>query len=146
MLPYIPCNSGDPELQALHLLMGGLPPNIRLFVLELMAGMTVKEMIHDIMEAEIMAHMMQVADLEDDYAVPVDDSGIAEPLFHGGLVLPEDLIPAMPLQVIPPQEVEANANDGDMDPVDVPIDQEDDPDDPPIVIIESDDEEDVREE
>ncbi|GMN26519.1 hypothetical protein TIFTF001_040878 [Ficus carica] len=146
MLPYIHRNSGDPELQALHLLMGGLPPNVRLFVLEPMAGMTVEEMIHDIMEAEIMAHMMQVADLEDDYAVPVDDASIAEPLFHGGPVLPEDPIPAMPLQVIPPQEAEADVNDGDMDPVDVSIDQEEDPDDPPIVIIESDDEEDVQEE
>ncbi|GMN70868.1 hypothetical protein TIFTF001_055891, partial [Ficus carica] len=87
-----------------------------------MAGMTVEEMIHDIMEAEIMAHMMQAALLEDDYAVPVDDAGIAEPLFHGGPFLPENPIPAMPLQAIPPQE--ADADDGDMDPVDVPVDQE----------------------
>ena len=58
MLPHIPHNLGDLELAALHLLIGGLPPSIRLFVLEPMAGITVEEMIHDIMEAEIMAHEM----------------------------------------------------------------------------------------
>ncbi|GMN66967.1 hypothetical protein TIFTF001_036031 [Ficus carica] len=146
MLPHIPRDLGDPEMQALHLLRGRLPPNVRLFVLEPMAGMTLEDMMRDIMEAEIIAHMMQVATMEDDYVVPVDDAGIAEPLFHGGPVMPEDPIPAMPLQVIPPQEVEADAEDDEMDPVDVPIDQEENPEDPPIIIIESDDEEEVEEE
>ncbi|GMN66993.1 hypothetical protein TIFTF001_036056 [Ficus carica] len=92
------------KLQALHFLRGGLPPNVRLFILEPMAGMTLEDMMSDIMEAEIIAHTMQVAAMEDDYVVPVDDAGIAEPLFHGGPVMPEDPIPAMPFQKIPPQE------------------------------------------
>ncbi|GMN65145.1 hypothetical protein TIFTF001_034209 [Ficus carica] len=137
---------GDPEMHALHLLRGGLPPNVRLFILEPMAGMTLEDMMSDIMEAEIIAHMMQVAAMEDDYVVPVDDAGIAEPLFHGGPVMPEDPILAMPLQAIPPQEAVADAVDDEMDPVDVPIDQEENPEDPPIIIIKSDDEEEVEEE
>ena len=138
MLPYIPHDLGSPVLQALHLLRKGLPPEVRLFVPEPMIG--------DIMELEIIAHMMQAATPEDDYFIPVDDAGIAEPLLHGGPILPKDPILAMPLQKIPPQEAEAGADNDDMDPADFPVDPEDNPEDPPIIIIESDDEEDVEEE
>ncbi|GMN71177.1 hypothetical protein TIFTF001_053359 [Ficus carica] len=48
-------------------------------------GMTVEHMINDIMEAEIIAHMLQVDALVDDIIqVLVDDAGIPEPLFEGG--------------------------------------------------------------
>ena len=98
MLPYIPRDLGDPELQALHLLREGLPSEIRLFVPEPVAGMIVENMINDIMEAKITAHRGQVVALMDDIIeVPVDDAGIPEPLFEGGPFLPEDPIPIVPL-------------------------------------------------
>ncbi|GMN36777.1 hypothetical protein TIFTF001_042506 [Ficus carica] len=72
-----------------------------------MAGMTVEHMINDIMEAELIAHILQVDALVDDIIqVPVDDAGIPEPLFEGGPLMLEDPIPAVPLQEIPPQEEE----------------------------------------
>ncbi|GMN73304.1 hypothetical protein TIFTF001_053673 [Ficus carica] len=66
MLPYIPQDLGDPELQALYLLREGLPSEIMIFVLAPMVGMTVEHMINNIMEAEIIAHMLQVDALVDD--------------------------------------------------------------------------------
>ncbi|GMN75719.1 hypothetical protein TIFTF001_056348 [Ficus carica] len=98
MLPYIPRDLGDPELQALYLLREGLPSEIRIFVPAPMAGMTVEHMINDIMEAEIIAHMLQVDALVDDIIqVPVDDVGIPKSLFEGGPLMLEDPIPAVPL-------------------------------------------------
>ncbi|GMN62430.1 hypothetical protein TIFTF001_031508 [Ficus carica] len=103
MLPYIPRDLGDLELQALYLLREGLPSEIRIFVPAPMAGMTVEHMINDIMEAEIIAHMLQVDALVDDIIqVPVDDAGIPEPLFEGGPLMLKDPIPAVPLQEISP--------------------------------------------
>ncbi|GMN31553.1 hypothetical protein TIFTF001_044589 [Ficus carica] len=116
-MPYIPRDLGSPVLQALHLLREGLPPDVRLFVLAPMMGMRLESIINAIMEAEI----------------------IARP------ILPEDPIPAMPLQEIPPQEAEAGADNNDMDHVDFPVDLEDNPEDLPVIIIESDDEEEQEE-
>ena len=77
-------------------------------------------MIDAIIEAKIIAYIVQVAAPEDDYLpVPVDDVGIPEPLFEGGPFLPKDPIPAVPLQEIPPQEAEADAEENEVDPVDV---------------------------
>ncbi|GMN23951.1 hypothetical protein TIFTF001_040514 [Ficus carica] len=146
MLPYIPQDLGSPELQALHPLRGGLPPEVRIFVLAPMVGMTLENMINDIMEAEIITHMLQVNAVVDDYQVLVDDAGIGEPLFHGGPLLPENPIPTVPLQEIPPQEAEAGADADDIDPADFPNNPEENLKDPPVIIIESDDEEDVEEE
>ncbi|GMN63687.1 hypothetical protein TIFTF001_032768 [Ficus carica] len=91
-----------------------LPPEVRLFVLAPMMGMTLESMIDDIMQAEIIAHMT--------------------------------LFQPYPLQEIPPQEVEAGADDDDIDPADFPVDSEENPENPPVIIIESDYEEDVEEE
>ncbi|GMN60055.1 hypothetical protein TIFTF001_029143 [Ficus carica] len=148
MLPYIPRDLGDPELQALYLLREGLPSEIRIFVPTPMVGMTVENMINDIMEAEIIAHMLQVDALADDnIQVHVDDAGIPEPLFEGGPFLPEDSIPAVPLQEIPPQEAEADGEGNKVDPADFIAAPEDQPEHPPVIIINSDDdEEDVEEE
>ncbi|GMN62646.1 hypothetical protein TIFTF001_031720 [Ficus carica] len=67
MLPYIPRDIGSPELQALHLLREGLPPEVWQFV-----------------PAPVAAPV-------DDYLlVPVDDAGIGEPLFQEGPILPEE--------------------------------------------------------
>ncbi|GMN59315.1 hypothetical protein TIFTF001_028394 [Ficus carica] len=98
MLPYIP-ELGSPEMRALQLLRDGLPPEVRTFVQAPMVGMTLENMINDIMEAELIAHMLQVDALVDDYKQePVNDAGISEPPFHGDpLFLPEDPIPAVPL-------------------------------------------------
>ncbi|GMN62455.1 hypothetical protein TIFTF001_031547 [Ficus carica] len=85
---------------------------------------------------------------EDDYLlVLVDDAGIPKPLFKGGSVLPEDLIPVVPLQEIPPQEAEASVDNNKVDLADFLAAPEDQLEDPPIIIITSeDDEEDVEEE
>ncbi|GMN58763.1 hypothetical protein TIFTF001_027849 [Ficus carica] len=100
------------------------------------------------MEAEIIAHMLQVDALVDDIIhVPVDDAGIPEPLFKGGPFLLEDPIPAVPLQEIPPQEAEADAEGNEVDPANFMAAPEDQPEHPSVIIIDSDDdEEDVEEE
>ncbi|GMN29209.1 hypothetical protein TIFTF001_044328 [Ficus carica] len=143
---YLSYDLGSPELQVLHLLQEGLPPEIKRFVPAPMAGMTVGNMIDDIMEAEIIAHMMQADALVDDYQVPVDDASIREPLFEEGPLFHKDSIPAVPLQEIMPQEAEADIDADDFDPADVPNNLEENQEDPPIIIIASDDEEDVEEE
>ncbi|GMN48236.1 hypothetical protein TIFTF001_017415 [Ficus carica] len=147
MLPYIPQDIGSPELQALYLLREGLPPVVKQFVPAPMMEITLENMIDAIMEAEIIAYMLQAIAPDDDYLlVPVDDAGIGEPVFQGGPILLEDLIPAVPLQEIPPQEAEADADDDAMDPTDFLADPEENPEGPPVIIIASDDEEDIEEE
>ena len=47
MLPHIPQDLDRLEMQALHVLREGLPPEIRRFVPTPMAGMTVGNMIND---------------------------------------------------------------------------------------------------
>ena len=105
-------------------------------------------MINDIMEAKLIAHMLQADALVDDYRQePVDDAGIPESPFHGGPLLPEDLIPAVPLQEIPPQEAEADVDGNEVDLVDFMPVPENQPVYPPeIIIVSDDDEEDVEEE
>ena len=99
-------------------------------------------MIDSIMEAEIIAHMIHAVAPEDNYPlIPVDDAGIGEPMFQRSLILLEDPIPVVPFQEIPPQEVEADADDDDMDSANFSVDPEENPEDPPIIIIASDDEE-----
>lgn len=78
--------------------------------------MTLDEMIDAIMGAEVMAYLVQAAAPEDgnDYRlhspvaeddhllILVDDAGIREPIYHGGPFMPEEPIPALPIQGIPP--------------------------------------------
>ncbi|GMN25658.1 hypothetical protein TIFTF001_051456 [Ficus carica] len=59
MLPHIPQNIPNPEMQALVILHNGLPPQLRQYVAEPMLGMTVGDMIADIIEAEMVSHAMQ---------------------------------------------------------------------------------------
>ncbi|GMN62988.1 hypothetical protein TIFTF001_032055 [Ficus carica] len=147
MLPHVLQDLGSPELWALHVLRGGLPPEIRRFVPAPLTGMTVGNMINDIMEVEIIAHMMQADAFADDYQVPVDDAGIEEPLFEAGLLFHDDPIPAVPLQEIPPQEAEADIGADDQDPADVMAAPDDQPEDPLVIVIDGDDdEEDIEEE
>ncbi|GMN67410.1 hypothetical protein TIFTF001_036474 [Ficus carica] len=121
MLPYIPRDIGSPELQALHLLREGLLSEVKQFVPAPMMEITLENMIDAIMEAEIIAYMLQAATPEDDYLlVPVDDAGIGEPVFQG--------------------------DDDDMDPADFWADLEENPEDLPVIIVASDDEEDIEEE
>ncbi|GMN29656.1 hypothetical protein TIFTF001_041343 [Ficus carica] len=120
-----------PEWRAMHILRKGLPPEVKYFVLAPVVRVSLEDMIDAIMDAEIIAHMVQIADPEDVYHVdPVDDAGISEPLFEGVPTVPEDPIPVVPLQEIPPHKAEAGLED-DMDP----------DDDPLVILIESDDEE-----
>ncbi|GMN20109.1 hypothetical protein TIFTF001_050988, partial [Ficus carica] len=82
------------------------------------------------------AHMLQVDALVDDIIqVLVDDAGIPEPLFEGGPFLPKDPIPVVPLQEIPQQEAEADAEGNDVDPADFMAALEDQPEHPPVIII-----------
>ena len=115
MLPHILPALGDPLLQALFLIRDGLPPHVRAFVPEPIAGMTLEGMIEIIMEAEVIVQGIQVAAPEDeeDQVVPVYEADIEE----------------------------AGAENDVMDPADIPVDPEDHPEDPPVISIESDDEE-----
>ena len=62
MLPHIPHHLGNPVLQALYLIREGLPPSIKLFVMEPAIGVTLESMIEAIMEAEILAQLVQAAE------------------------------------------------------------------------------------
>ncbi|GMN34750.1 hypothetical protein TIFTF001_044940 [Ficus carica] len=141
MLPYIPQELVDLEWRAMQILRNGLPPEVKYFVPAPVVGVSLEDMIDAIMEVDILAYMVQIADPEDVYHVdPVDDAGIPEPLFEGVSAVLENPILAIPLQEIPPQEAEAGPDD-DMDPDDVPVNPEEDPDDPLVILIESDDDE-----
>ncbi|GMN67657.1 hypothetical protein TIFTF001_036716 [Ficus carica] len=119
MLPYIPRELDGLEWRTIHIIRDGLPSEVKQFVLAPIMGISLEDMIDAIMEVEIIAYMVQVAAPEDDYLlVPVGDGGIPEPLFEGDLVLPEDPIPAVPLEEILPQEAEADADENEVDPAD----------------------------
>ncbi|GMN18861.1 hypothetical protein TIFTF001_045084 [Ficus carica] len=114
---------------------------VKYFVPAPEVGVSLEDMIDAIMKAEIIAYMVQEANPVDVYHVdPVDDAGIPEPVLEEVPIMPEDPIPAVPLQQIPPQEVEAGPNN-DMDPSEVPDNPRDNAEDLPIIHIESDDEE-----
>ncbi|GMN48242.1 hypothetical protein TIFTF001_017410 [Ficus carica] len=149
MLPYIPRELDDPEWRALHIIRDGLPPEVKPFVPAPQRGIVLDDMIDAIMEAEVIAYMVQAQEVApvDDYMVePVDDTGIAEPLFQGGPVWPEDPIPAIPLQKIPLEEAGVDANDNEVDSAEFGANPEDHPEDPPIFIIVSNNEEEEVEE
>ncbi|GMN75329.1 hypothetical protein TIFTF001_056406, partial [Ficus carica] len=90
MLPHIP-DLDNPEMRALQLLREGLPPEIKEY-------------------ADVLVN--------DNGQEPVNDVGMEEPPFQWGPVLPEDPIPAMPLQEIPPQE--DGVDDDALDPEEFP--------------------------
>ncbi|GMN18680.1 hypothetical protein TIFTF001_050830 [Ficus carica] len=102
MLPHIPQELHSPELQALVILRNGLPHQIRQYVPIPMLGMTVGNMIDDILGAEIIAHAMQADDFVGDHQAPVDDAGMGEPIHEAGPIFPEDPVPAVPLPEVPP--------------------------------------------
>ncbi|GMN19280.1 hypothetical protein TIFTF001_042848 [Ficus carica] len=58
----------------------------------------------------------------------------------------EDLFPVVPLQEIPPQEAEVDAEGNGVDPADFMAAPEDQPEYPPVIIIDSDDDEEDAEE
>ncbi|GMN74111.1 hypothetical protein TIFTF001_052311 [Ficus carica] len=136
----------DPEIprNALHILRDGLPPEVRQFTPSPTIETTLDEMIDTIMEAEIIAYMLQAAAPKDDHPfIPIDDTGIGEPFFHDGLFILEEPIPAIPVQAIPPLEEDADADaDAEMDPAN----PGEDPEEPPVIVIASDDEEEIEEE
>ncbi|GMN63731.1 hypothetical protein TIFTF001_032794 [Ficus carica] len=81
MLPHIPRNLGNPELQALHLHREGLPPEVKQFVPATMTGVTLESLIDVIIDAEIVAHLSQGVGPEDDYlSEPDDDADVDEEL------------------------------------------------------------------
>ncbi|GMN59967.1 hypothetical protein TIFTF001_029055 [Ficus carica] len=146
MLPHVPQDLANLELLALQTLRDGLPPQIRQFVPAPMPGMTIGNIIDDIMGAEIVAHAMQADAHMDDHQVPVDDAGMGEPLFGAGPVFPEDPIPAVPLQEVPAQEAEVDMGTDDLDPANFIVAPEDQPEDPPVNVADGDDEEEELEE
>ncbi|GMN68770.1 hypothetical protein TIFTF001_037821 [Ficus carica] len=146
MLPHVPQDLANPELLALQMLRDGLTPQIRQFVPTPMPGITIGNMINDIMGSEIVAHAMQADAYMDDHQVPVDDAGMGEPLYGAGPVFPEDLIPAVPLQEVPAQEAKVDMGADDLDPVDFIVAPKDQPEDPPVNVIDGDDEKEELEE
>ncbi|GMN20468.1 hypothetical protein TIFTF001_045340 [Ficus carica] len=126
-------------MQALVILRNGLPPPIRQYVPMPTPEMTVGLMIDHILDAEVIVHAMQADAYVADHPVPVDDAGIAEPMFEAGPAFPEVPIPAVPLQEVHAPEVDIEADDSDTD------DDMDQPEDPPIIDISSDDEDDREE-
>ncbi|GMN70475.1 hypothetical protein TIFTF001_039518 [Ficus carica] len=95
MLPYIPLDMDRPMMQALNILRYGLPP-----------------------EATPKG---QAPEYKDDHPlIPVYDADTGEPVFHRGAFMPEEPIPALPIQ-------------------------EENSEDPPVIIITSDDEEEIEE-
>ncbi|GMN58698.1 hypothetical protein TIFTF001_027787 [Ficus carica] len=128
---------GDPEIprNALHILRDGLSPEVRQFTPLRTIEMTLDEMINTIIEAKIIAYMLQAAAPENDQRfIPIDDASIGEPGFHNGPFMLEEPIPVVPIQAIPPQEEDADA-DAEMDPAN----PREAPEDPPVIIIASDD-------
>lgn len=143
MLPHIPY-SGNPEMRALQLLREGLPPDVREHVQPPTIGMTLEHMINDIMEAELIAHMVQAdALVENNIQVPVNDNGVEEPPFQWGPVLPEDPIPAIPLQEIPLQEAANDADDDIVNPEEFP-DNHEALEDPPEINMENEEDEEIN--
>ncbi|GMN27760.1 hypothetical protein TIFTF001_044157 [Ficus carica] len=132
MLPHIPQDIVSPGMQA-------LPPQIRQHVPMPTPEMTVGLVIDHILDAEVIVHAMQADAYVADHPVPVDDAGIAEPMFEAGPAFPEVPIPAAPLQEVPALEVDIEADDPNTD------DDMDAPEDPPIIDISSDDEDDGEE-
>ncbi|GMN64407.1 hypothetical protein TIFTF001_033489 [Ficus carica] len=140
MLPYIPRELDDPEWRVLHIIRDGLPPEVKRFVPASIRGIVLEDMINAIMEAEVIAYMVAVAPVDDYMVEPVDDDGIAEPLFQGGPVWPEDPIPAIPLQEIPLEEAGVDTDDDEVGSAEFGPNPEDHPEDPPIFIIVSNNE------
>ncbi|GMN47523.1 hypothetical protein TIFTF001_016691 [Ficus carica] len=147
MLPYIPLDIERPMMQALHILMDGLPLEVRQFTPPPTIVMTLDEMIDTIIEVEIIAYILQVAAPEDDHPfIPVDGVGIGEPVFHDGPFMLEEPILAVSIQAIPPQEEDADEDaDANADAKMDPANPGEDPEDPPVIIIVSDDEEKIEE-
>ena len=138
ILPYIPQDMPHPQLQALVILRNGVPPRIRRFVKEPTIERTVGDMMDDILQVEVTAHMAQADAFMNEHQVPVDDVGIGGPQHEVGPMFPEDPIPAMPVQEIPAQEAEDQMDaEGPADDLIAPVDP---PEDPPVIIIPSDDE------
>ncbi|GMN20593.1 hypothetical protein TIFTF001_047136 [Ficus carica] len=106
---------------------------IRQYVAVPMLGMTVGDMIVDILEAEMVAYAMQADDVGGDHQAPVDDAGIGEPLHDVGLAPPEDPIPAVPMQEVPAQEAKNEMDAEDQDAADIIVAPEDPLADPPII-------------
>ncbi|GMN34207.1 hypothetical protein TIFTF001_044879 [Ficus carica] len=96
MLPYIPQDMPHPQLQALVIMRNGVPPRIRRFVMEPTIERTVGDMMDDILQAEVTAHMAQADAFMNEHQVPVDDVGIGGPQHEVGPMFFEDPIPAMP--------------------------------------------------
>ncbi|GMN52709.1 hypothetical protein TIFTF001_021852 [Ficus carica] len=139
MLPYVPLDIERPMMQALYILRDGLPPEVSQFTPPPTIVMTLDKMIDTIMEAEIIAYILQAAAPEDDHPfIPVDDAGNREPVFHDGPFMLEEPILAVPIQAIPPQEEDV---DVEMDPANPGEDSKD----PSVIIIVSDDEEEIEE-
>ncbi|GMN24859.1 hypothetical protein TIFTF001_045893 [Ficus carica] len=138
ILPYIPQDMPHPQLQALVILRNGVPPRIRRFVKEPTIERTVGDMMDDILQVEVTAHMAQADAFMNEHQVPVDDVGIGGPQHEVGPMFLEDPIPAMPVQEILAQEAEDQMDaEGPADDLIAPVDP---PEDPPVIIIPSDDE------
>jgi hypothetical protein len=141
MLPHIPQDIPDPEMQALVILRDGLPHQIRQHTPAPTQDMTLGHMIEYILGAEILVQAMQADAHVVEPQVPADDAGIPEPVYEPGPAYPEDPMAADPAPEVPIQEAEIEAEADDYDGDDEMDAPEDPIEDPPIIILSSDDEE-----
>ncbi|GMN20823.1 hypothetical protein TIFTF001_047179 [Ficus carica] len=151
MLPHVSQDMVHPVLEALTVLWNGLPSRIRQHVPFPSPRMSVEHMIEDILRAEVHADAEPPVAVGGDHQAPVDDAGIAEPVYEVGPVPLEEPIPAVPEQAVPAHEAEEPADAqgdpeaGDPDEDDVMIIPGDPPVDPIIIDISSDEEDDIEE-
>ena len=139
MLPHVPQDIPQPQLEAVTLLVNGVPSHIRQYVPLHTLQMTIGGAIDDILEAEMTAQNAEIDGHANHEQAPVDDdAGQPEPQYVVGPLLEEEPIQAMPEQMIPAQEAEDPLADDDDDDV-VPLEPLEDPP-VPIIVISSDDE------
>ena len=146
MMPQVPQDLGSPVMHALQTLRDGLPAHIRVYVPTPLAETTIEQMVGDILEAEMVAHIIQADVFPDVPPAPADDAGLGEHFYEAGPLFPEEPIPAVPLQEIPP-EAEADGDEGDFNPDDLMDIPEDPLEDLPLydIPVEEGEEEDPEE-
>ncbi|GMN27936.1 hypothetical protein TIFTF001_046188 [Ficus carica] len=119
ILPYIPQDMPHPQLQALVILRNGVPPRIRRFVMEPTIERTVGDMMDDILQVEVIAHMAQAdAFMNEQQEIPaqeaedqIDAEGPADDLFAS-----LDPLEDPPVIIIPSNDEDDEDEDDDMEP------------------------------
>ena len=140
ILPFIPPDIYDPEFQALVILRNGVPHRLRKYVTMPAPGMSVGDLIANILRVEVVHHTIFDDEAEGAPQAPADDVGLGGPQHDIGPAPPEDPIPAVPVQEVPAHEAEDDMEVDDSDDDDFIVAPADPPADPPVIDISSDEE------